>query len=407
MSPILAYITGWAWLKLLAIPIISGFVGYITNVVALKMTFYPLEFVGIKRWKLGWQGIIPSKASKMAAKSVDMMTSKLVKVEEVFARIEPMRVADEMGPPLQRLTHQIIEETMEEDAPLLWASVPNMLKRRMFQRAAEDLPEIIEHLMREVKNEITELFDLKGMVVEALEHDKPLLNHIFQKVGEEEFRFIERSGFYFGFLFGIIQAAVYYFFEAWWILPAFGVLVGWATNWLALKLIFEPQEPKKILGFQVQGLFIKRQPEVAKEYAAIIANRILTTQNIFENMIQGPASDRLVSMVQRQVKHAVDVTAGLSRPLYQLTQGTTRYENIKRHISDKFIEHLPGSIRHIFRYAEGALSIEETLSTKMQALSPTEFEQFLRPVFQEDEAKLIAVGAILGGIAGALQILLF
>ena len=50
-------------------PFISAFVGYITNVIALKMTFYPLEFTpaAMKIWQpkdqpfglFGWQGIIP------------------------------------------------------------------------------------------------------------------------------------------------------------------------------------------------------------------------------------------------------------------------------------------------------------------------------------------------------------
>ena len=46
-----------------AIPFISGFVGWITNVLALHMTFYPIEFKGVKVWQpegqpfgfFGWQ----------------------------------------------------------------------------------------------------------------------------------------------------------------------------------------------------------------------------------------------------------------------------------------------------------------------------------------------------------------
>ena len=45
------------------IPFISGFVGWFTNVLALHMTFYPLEFKGVKLWQpegqpfglFGWQ----------------------------------------------------------------------------------------------------------------------------------------------------------------------------------------------------------------------------------------------------------------------------------------------------------------------------------------------------------------
>ena len=58
------------------VPLISGLIGYITNVLSIKMTFYPLDFVGIKPF-FGWQGILPSKATKMAEKSVDLLTRDL------------------------------------------------------------------------------------------------------------------------------------------------------------------------------------------------------------------------------------------------------------------------------------------------------------------------------------------
>ena len=58
------------------IPIISGIVGWATNVLALRMTFYPLEFKGIPPY-LGWQGIIPSKAGIMAGKAVNLFITVL------------------------------------------------------------------------------------------------------------------------------------------------------------------------------------------------------------------------------------------------------------------------------------------------------------------------------------------
>ena len=394
-------------LKYIAIPFISGGVGWVTNLIALKMTFYPVEFVGIKRWRLGWQGIIPSKAGSMAEKAVDLMTAKLIKIEEQFALLEPARVANEMGPTLHTLTQEVIQETMEEEAPLVWETAPPILKRRIMQKAMDDIPEVVEDLMNDVKGNINELFDLKKMVVEELENDKPLLNQIFQKVGEKEFAFIERSGFYFGFAFGIVQAVLFAVLgQPWWLLPLAGLIVGWATNWLALKMIFEPENPRKYGPWTVQGLFIKRQQEVSAAYAKIIAEKIITSQNIFENMIQGPASDRLINMIQFHVKRAIDSAAGLSKPLFQLASGAKRYARIKAHIADRFVEELPTSLKHMFSYAEKALAIENTLREKMGALSPVEFVAFLRPVFQEDEAKLIAVGAFLGALAGIGQLLL-
>jgi uncharacterized membrane protein YheB (UPF0754 family) len=388
------------------IPTISGIVGYVTNVLALKMTFYPLDFWGVG--KLGWQGIIPSRAGVMAGKAVDLLTKKLITIEDRFEQIEPERVAEEMEPPLNRLAVQIINEAMEEEAPVLWESVPLMVKQRIYQKVSDELPEVVSELMQDIKTNITDLLDLRAMVVEELESDRDLLNQIFLRVGEKEFRFIERSGLYFGFFFGVWQMAIFLGlnlagFNVGWILPLAGLLVGWATNALALRMIFQPLRPRRFLFFTFQGLFLKRQMEVAEAYARIISNRILTSENIFERLITGPASDRLMLIVQAHVKRAVDATAGLSKPLFQLTQGTHKYIEIKQHVAARFVEELPHSIRHIFSYAEEALDIENTLRTRMQALSPVDFVGFLRPVFQEDEWKLILTGAMLGFWAGFAQ----
>ena len=51
--------------KHVSIPFVAGIVGWATNWVAIKLTFLPLEFKGLRPF-LGWQGIIPSKAGKMA-----------------------------------------------------------------------------------------------------------------------------------------------------------------------------------------------------------------------------------------------------------------------------------------------------------------------------------------------------
>jgi uncharacterized membrane protein YheB (UPF0754 family) len=405
----LAWIGTADFWKFASIPFISALVGWVTNVIALKMTFYPLEFFGI--WKIGWQGIIPSRAGAMAGKSVDLLTENLLSIEDRFDQIEPERVSEEMEPALNRLTVKIMEETMEAQAPILWESTPQMIKNRLLMKAAEDLPEVVEDLMQDVKNHITELFDLRAMVIEVLEGDRELLNQIFLKVGEKEFRFIERSGLYFGFLFGLVQmtffgAAMYMGWPSGWILPTAGLLVGWATNVLALKMIFEPLRKRKIGAWTFQGLFILRQMEVADAYARIVASRILTSRNIFDRLLSGPASERLMSLVELHVKRAVDATAGISKPLFQLTQGTQRYIQIKQMMARRFAEELPQSVRHLFDYAEEALDIENTLRTKMQGLGPVEFVSFLRPVFQEDEWKLILVGALLGLLAGWVQLLL-
>tara|TARA_Y100001968_G_scaffold332874_2_gene392795 strand:+ start:244 stop:1464 length:1221 start_codon:yes stop_codon:yes gene_type:complete len=387
----------------LSIPITSAVVGWGTNVLAIKMTFYPLDFKGIPPY-LGWQGIIPSKAVKMSTKSVDLWTSKLVSVKELFEQLDPKAVAKEMKPEFNRISKEIMDEVMAIQAPEAWDKIPISLKRIIYARISKDMPNIVTEIMTDVKNNIENIFDIKEMVIKRLTKDKELLNDMFLKCGKEEFKFIERSGLYFGFIFGLIQMVVWYFFPYFWILPLFGLLVGYATNWLALKLIFEPIKPIRFLGMTFQGLFIKRQNEVSSEYAYMLAHDIFTFDRIFAAIINGPTKEKFVNLVASHANKAIDDAVGISEPVIKLVTGKRKYEKMKNIVVNKTVQEIPKSVQPVFPYAEEAMDLETTFRTRMQALSSPEFVNFLRPVFQEDELKLIIVGAILGMLAGIGQL---
>lgn len=402
--------------KILTIPFIAGAVGYITNVLAVQMTFYPLELWGFKIGKIpvGWQGIIPSKAPKMASISVDLMTTKLISIEDVILQLDPYEMAEEMGPHMISMTEKVMSETLEEADLAIWESLPQSIKERIYGRVTDELPRLIQDMMIDISENIYDLFDLKKMVIEALLEDKQLMVDIFLKCGAEEFKFIERSGFYFGFLFGLVQMAVWaaciqYFPGQQWInliLPVFGGIVGYATNWVALKLIFRPLNPIKVGPWTFQGLFIKRQMEVAAEYARIVSGHIINSHNIYNEMIYGKHVDRLVKLVQVHVKKALDLSAGYSKPFIQFIVGPKKFMQVKKKLVKRFVYALPGPVRKSFDYTERAFDMENLLRTRLQALPGEEFEGILRPAFQEEELKLILVGMALGIVAGTAQMIL-
>lgn len=402
------------WLPYILIPIINAIVGWGTNWLALKMTFYPLVFWGIPPY-MGWQGIIPSKAASMAEKSVEMLTEKLIDSVELFERMDPMRVADEMKTEVEALSEKIIHEVMMAQAPLIWKPLPKQAKQLVYQKASDNLPETVSEMMDDIKHNIDELFDVKQMTIDILVQNKQLLNDIFEECGKEEFVFIERSGIYFGFILGFIQTVIWYFVQTkgwlagydWTLLPAFGLLIGWATNFIALKIIFYPLNPIKIGPIRIQGLFIKRQQEVAAVYSRIVSENILTMPNIFDTIVRGHTQDKLTKVIRKHIDKAVDEAVGSSKTLLEFMAGKKKIEIAKNIATYRFMEELPISIRKVFGYADEALDVENTLCEKMQGLSPVEFEGFLHPVFEEDEWKLILVGAILGGLAGVAQLFMF
>lgn len=390
------------WLYL-SMPVISGAVGYVTNVIAIRMMFQPLEFVG-KPPFLGWQGIIPRRAAKMAAISVETITTHLITQEEIFSRLDADKVANALEPALNGMIEEIVDQVMLEYEPKLWESLPEMVKRQIYKRVKRDAPKLINDIMNQLKINISQMYDLEDMVVTNLSRDKALLNKIFQEVGAAEFRFIGRSGLYFGLLFGLVQMGVWLFFQQGWLLPAFGLLVGYATNAIALQMIFNPKELMRIGPFNIQGLFMKRQNEVASDYGRLVSSYVLTPANIIEGILKGPYADKVFDMIGRHVQRAVDDQTNLAKPFVTFAVGTQNYRDMKSSAVKRLIQRLPATLKHIEEYADEALDLEHTLSTRLQSLKPTEFEGMLRPAFEQDEWILIAVGAVLGLCVGVFQL---
>lgn len=388
-----------------SIPIMSALVGWGTNVLALKMTFYPIEFVGIPPL-LGWQGIIPAKAEKMASTTVDLMTTKLVGVDEVFSRLDVQHIVEEMRPAVDELLRELISDVVNEQSPRVWRNLPEALREEIFKKASDDAADVIAESFRDIRDEIEDLLDIKRMSIEALMRDKSFLNEIFLECGREEFKFIERSGLMFGFLFGVIQMIVWYFYKGDWLLPTVGFLVGWATNFLALKMIFEPARPRKIFGLTWQGLFLRRQDEVSEAYARMITAEIVNTQNIMREIFHGPAADRLLDIIEEHVARAVEGYAGPNEIIFNLIVGSDRHARIRERLTEKIVEAVPeGPVHAVTSYAEDAMDLENTMRERLRALPPDEFVGLLRPIFQEDEWKLILVGAVLGLAVGFFQLL--
>src|SRR5690606_30763660 len=87
------------WPLYASIPFIAALIGYVTKRVAIEMMFRPLEFVGIPPL-LGWQGVLPGNAERMASIATETLTRNLVDPREIFSRLDPEQIAREVEKPL-------------------------------------------------------------------------------------------------------------------------------------------------------------------------------------------------------------------------------------------------------------------------------------------------------------------
>lgn len=391
------------WLIYASMPFVAAFVGYTTKLLFLQMMYRPLEFRGIG-W-FGWQGIVPRRAGKVASTTIDILTEKLLRPEELLDKFDAEEALEELRGPLESTVDDIAREVAEHIRPGLWDSLPDAGRRAVLARVHTQAPAIVDRLLGAMREDLSRYIDLKYLTVTTLVRNKEQLNELMKTIGGRAMGFVRRSGIWFGFLIGLVQMAAWGFIHNPWIMPAFGFGVGFFSDWLALTMLFRPHETKKVLGIvPFKGILHQQRQQITEDYAKILAKDLFSPDVLFEGILNGPTADKLFDTLQREVSAAIDAQTGLARPLVVLAVGTKRYREMKDTLTAVLIDRLPTTMGLVGDYATRTLDIENTIIEKMNALDPEQYEAILRPVFKDDEVMMIAVGGLLGGAVGELQV---
>jgi len=120
-------------------------------------------------------------------------------------------------------------------------------------------------------------------------------------------------------------------------------------------------------------------------------------------MVTGPKADNMFALVDRHVAANMEDQAASYKPWFLVSIGAETWVDFRGGVQAEFRKKLPALLDRITPYAQETMKLEETLRTRLERLPPAEFERLLHAVFEQDEIKLILVGAILGAIVGFLQ----
>jgi uncharacterized membrane protein YheB (UPF0754 family) len=401
----------------------------VTNWTGVLMLFQPMRFHGMRvpglpflypylprrvqvipaithEGRFGWQGIIPSRVSKMASISVDKALLKVGSIGDFYREFEPDKIADHIAATARTEIRDVVARIMEREHPQLWHDLPPALKSAVYTRVEQRLPMIVRGLTEQLGEYIDQLIDAKLLVIRHFEEHPELMNDMLREVGRKELRFMQNFGFYFGFPAGIGLVFILEALPQWWVLPLGGAVIGWVANWIGIKLIFEPVFPRRIGPFTFQGLFLRRQPEVSDVLAQIIAEDVITMKNIGDELLFGPRSDRTRLMLEESLRPAVDDAVGFARSAVRVGIGTDRYDRIRDAVAHEAVE---------FASVFGDLEFGRQQSTKirrfvagqMRQLRADEFNELLRSAIKQDEWLLFVHGGVLGIGAGLIHLAIF
>jgi uncharacterized membrane protein YheB (UPF0754 family) len=391
---------------LVVVPLVTAFIGYITNWAAVKMIFQPEEFVGVAPGgvKIGWQGVLPSKADTFAT-DVAANVGAVLSPAELAERLDPGEMEALFEGRLDDELPVIVREVAEMLSPGTWDQMAPEAQQMVITQIRTEGRQVAQEVFDDLQGISHELLDLERLVYDLLSGPNvKRLVRLFQEIGGKELKAIVRFGGVFGFVIGCFQALSYSIFDQWWLMPLVGGVVGLGTNWLALQMIFRPIEPKRYAGLVTyQGMFPSRQAEIAQDYGRITAREILTPANLLRLVTEGDAGTRIAQVVLARVSERVDAARPMVEMLTQAEVTDAQLTSVKMMVVARVTESVPDIQPEIEAYLEKQLQVGELVESKLRAMPKLEFERLLRGIFEQDEWILIAIGGALGASVGLLQ----
>ncbi|WOE31582.1 MULTISPECIES: hypothetical protein [unclassified Acinetobacter] len=414
------------WAVISIVPV-TAFVTWAHVWMALKMVFFPIHFWGfhVGSIPIGWQGIVPRKAGRISGIITDNTLSKLGSIREFLEAMDPEDMAAIIGAQVTSELDNLIDEVMQERHSVLWENLPYSIKRRIYQQAQKQLPHILTELVTDLILNVESLVDMREMVVSRMESDRRLMVRMFLKVGQKEINFIWHMSALIGTCFGFFQMLVWLLVPWHWTIPFWASIWGFLTNWIAIWMVFNPLNPHPVRypkffsrtqdrrfpwikpvvphmdTYNIQGAFIKRQEEVSDVFAHVVTEDLITLKTIMMEMMYGPRKDKTRRIVKSHINEIMETP--LVRTTLQLSLGPKEYARLKSDLIDRSIEITMVPVCDPAFNASRAQKIYQMFRDRIRDLTPKEFQNLLRPAFQEDEWILVVLGGVTGFFAGLLH----
>ncbi len=386
----------------LMIPLVGALLGWATNALAIRMLFYPLDFIGIPP-RIGWQGVVPRHAGQIAGDLAEMVSRDLLTPAELMRGLDVDLLVHALEKPLLRVTNEIVEDVMQAQQPALWTVLPVLVRRRILKQLGKEVPKEVREIFHAVQQDIDQVLDVRRLVITNLALERRLLTQPFLDAAEVEFRFIRRTGLLCGFLLGLLQMLLWIACPAGWVLPVMGMAIGLLTTGLALWLIFFPKLSASMGPIRVQGLLDRRHAEIAAGYGRAMVD-VVTARRILRELLTGPGSARISELVAASINRVLDERAGLLRTYISLRDGEEHFAAIKAALAQRIWHRLPEVSRAMEAEITAGLQLDTLLVERIRLLSADQMAMALRPAVSRHAPVLIGAAALIGFAVGWFQI---
>lgn len=188
------------------VPVVSGFIGWITTWLAVKMLFYPRRPINIGFYQI--QGIFPKNKGKIAKKLGSVVQKDLINFTDIKNKLKDPDAIGNFGEEISIQVEKAIRDRIEANA-IARSLVPEQLIQTIHKSITKEIENALPNVIDSSITKIEQKLDIEKIVTEKVENfSDQKLEDLLLAVTKKEFTFIEIVGGIFGFVIGIIQAVI-------------------------------------------------------------------------------------------------------------------------------------------------------------------------------------------------------
>jgi len=190
-----------------------------------------------------------------------------------------------------------------------------------------------------------------------------------------------------------------------WLLPATGAFIGWITNKLALTLLFRPREPVRIGPWRLQGIIPARRQRLAAAIARTVQRDLLSEEKVAQLITEVDLRGEVERAVERAIDQRIDGERLHTIPLVGRVSARF-YQELKRRVMAAVANRAHDYQQRVAHQIATRVDVEELVRARVEEMETHQVEELLLGILRDEFRYLEWMGAILGGLIGALQLLL-
>jgi uncharacterized membrane protein YheB (UPF0754 family) len=190
------------------------------------------------------------------------------------------------------------------------------------------------------------------------------------------------------------------------LIPLISAFIGWFTNWIAIKMLFHPKEPKKILGITFHGIFPKRQQQFAEKLGKLVSEELLSFTEIEEKIVNPDNLSKMMPLVEGKIDLFLREKLSSVFPMISMFIGQNTINQLKTVFMQELESMFPEVIGSYMKNIESQLDLEKMVTEKVSGFSSDKMESILNQIMSKEFRFVEVIGGVLGLLIGILQVLI-